>query len=90
MSAPANRILVAHGTRKSSGVALIGDIADRVAATLGSPVGVAFVDVLGRPRPTYCPRYPIARPSWYPRSCPGATTCAAISRRMWRPAATRM
>lgn len=47
MSAPANRILVAHGTRKSSGVALIGDIADRVAATLGSPVGVAFVDVLG-------------------------------------------
>ncbi|TFV57059.1 sirohydrochlorin chelatase [Mycobacterium sp. PS03-16] len=42
-----NRILVAHGTRKASGVALIGDIAGRVAEALGAPVEVAFVDVLG-------------------------------------------
>ncbi|BCI51015.1 cobalamin biosynthesis protein CbiX [Mycolicibacterium litorale] len=42
-----NRILVAHGTRKASGVALIGDIADRVAAALDAPVDIAFVDVLG-------------------------------------------
>lgn len=41
------RILVAHGTRKPSGVALVGQIADRVAATLGEPVDVAFVDVVG-------------------------------------------
>jgi sirohydrochlorin ferrochelatase len=44
-------VIIAHGTRKASGVAVIGDLADRVAATLGSPVGVAFVDVLG-PTPT--------------------------------------
>lgn len=42
-----NRILVAHGTRKSSGVTLIGDLAGRVAGALGAPVEVAFVDVLG-------------------------------------------
>ncbi|MGE2713008.1 sirohydrochlorin chelatase [Mycolicibacterium litorale] len=42
-----NRILVAHGTRKASGVALIGDIAERVSAALDAPVGIAFVDVLG-------------------------------------------
>jgi sirohydrochlorin ferrochelatase len=41
------RILVAHGTRKASGVALIGDLAERVGAVLGAPVAVAFVDVLG-------------------------------------------
>lgn len=46
-----NRILVAHGTRKPSGVALIGDIADRVAGTLRERVDVAFVDVVG-PTPT--------------------------------------
>lgn len=40
-------VLVAHGTRKSAGVAMVGSLADRVAATLGSPVSVAFVDVLG-------------------------------------------
>lgn len=42
-----NRILVAHGTRKATGVALIGDIAERVSAVLDAPVAVAFVDVLG-------------------------------------------
>lgn len=47
MSAPMNRVLVAHGTRKASGVALIGGIAERVAATLDAPVAIAFVDVLG-------------------------------------------
>ncbi|WP_422742896.1 sirohydrochlorin chelatase [Mycobacterium sp. WMMD1722] len=41
------RILVAHGTRKATGVALVGDLADRVADSLDQPVEVAFVDVLG-------------------------------------------
>ena len=40
-------LLVAHGTRKPSGVALIGDIAERVSATVGHQVRVAFVDVVG-------------------------------------------
>lgn len=40
-------VLVAHGTRKRQGVSLIGDLASRVAATLGRPVHVAFVDVVG-------------------------------------------
>ncbi|KUI22434.1 cobalamin biosynthesis protein CbiX [Mycobacterium sp. GA-1285] len=40
-------LLVAHGTRKRSGAALIGSLAERVAAELGSHVHVAFVDVLG-------------------------------------------
>jgi sirohydrochlorin ferrochelatase len=38
---------VAHGTRKQSGVALIGDLAQRVSAALQTRVHVAFVDVLG-------------------------------------------
>ena len=42
-----SHVLVAHGTRKSSGVEMIGSLAQRVAATLGSPVQVAFVDVIG-------------------------------------------
>ena len=40
-------VLVAHGTRKQSGVAMIGDLAQRVSATLGQTVHVSFVDVLG-------------------------------------------
>ncbi|MFB1296276.1 sirohydrochlorin chelatase [Mycobacterium sp. pW049] len=40
-------ILVAHGTRKQSGVSLIGDIATQVSSALERPVRVAFVDVLG-------------------------------------------
>jgi sirohydrochlorin ferrochelatase len=40
-------ILVAHGTRKPSGVELIGDLAQRVSVALGAAVHVAFVDVLG-------------------------------------------
>ncbi|MDV3126082.1 sirohydrochlorin chelatase [Mycobacterium sp. 21AC1] len=40
-------VLVAHGTRKAGGVAMIGDLADRVAARLGRAVHVSFVDVLG-------------------------------------------
>jgi sirohydrochlorin ferrochelatase len=43
--------LVAHGTRKSAGVTMIGDLAERVSALLGRQVHVAFVDVLG---PTPC------------------------------------
>lgn len=41
------QLLVAHGTRKRNGVALIGDLAERVAELLDRPVQVAFVDVLG-------------------------------------------
>jgi sirohydrochlorin ferrochelatase len=44
-------ILVAHGTRKPGGVAMIGDLADRVGTVLGTRVRTAFVDVLG-PTPT--------------------------------------
>ncbi|BBX64672.1 cobalamin biosynthesis protein CbiX [Mycobacterium saskatchewanense] len=40
-------ILAAHGTRRPGGVAMIGDLAARVGATLGRSVHVAFVDVLG-------------------------------------------
>ncbi len=40
-------LLVAHGTRKQRGVAMVGDLAQRVSAMLGQPVHVAFVDVLG-------------------------------------------
>lgn len=40
-------LLVAHGTRKQRGVAMVGELAERVAATLGRAVHVAFVDVLG-------------------------------------------
>ncbi|MGZ8815820.1 MAG: sirohydrochlorin chelatase [Mycobacterium sp.] len=42
-----SHVLVAHGTRKSTGVDMVGSLAERVAAVLGSPVHVAFVDVLG-------------------------------------------
>jgi sirohydrochlorin ferrochelatase len=42
-----SNLLVAHGTRKQSGVTLIGDLAERVSVSLGSPVLVAFVDVVG-------------------------------------------
>ncbi|MBE1551680.1 sirohydrochlorin ferrochelatase [Mycobacterium sp. OAS707] len=40
-------MLVAHGTRKQQGVAMIGDLAEQVSATLGRTVHVSFVDVLG-------------------------------------------
>lgn len=42
-----NPLLVAHGTRKPDGVAMIADLADRVGVLLGRPVRTAFVDVLG-------------------------------------------
>jgi sirohydrochlorin ferrochelatase len=42
-----SHVLVAHGTRKSAGVEMIGSLAERVATVLGSGVHVAFVDVLG-------------------------------------------
>ena len=42
-----NLILVAHGTRRPAGVAMIGDLAQRVAALLDHAVQVAFVDVVG-------------------------------------------
>jgi sirohydrochlorin ferrochelatase len=40
-------VLVAHGTRKQQGVEMVGDIADRVSASLRRRVHVSFVDVLG-------------------------------------------
>ena len=42
-----NPLLVAHGTRKADGVAMIADLADRVGRQLGRRVHTAFVDVLG-------------------------------------------
>lgn len=42
-----NILLVAHGTRKHPGVAMIADMAQRVAVALRRPVHTAFVDVLG-------------------------------------------
>ena len=42
-----NPLLVAHGTRKADGVAMIADLADRVGRQLGRSVRTAFVDVLG-------------------------------------------
>lgn len=44
-------VLVAHGTRKPGGVAMINELAERVAHMLRRPVHVSFVDVLG-PTPT--------------------------------------
>lgn len=40
-------LLVAHGTRKQGGVAMVGDLAEQVSSVLGQHVHVAFVDVLG-------------------------------------------
>jgi sirohydrochlorin ferrochelatase len=40
-------ILVAHGTRRPGGVAMIGGLATRVSALLHRKVQVSFVDVLG-------------------------------------------
>ena len=40
-------VLVAHGTRKQQGVAMVGELAERVSAALRRPVQVSFVDVLG-------------------------------------------
>lgn len=42
-----NHLLVAHGTRKADGVAMIADLAERVGVLLGRRVRTAFVDVLG-------------------------------------------
>ncbi|BBZ26266.1 cobalamin biosynthesis protein CbiX [Mycolicibacterium madagascariense] len=42
-----NPVLVAHGTRRAEGVAMVADLADRVGSQLGTRVRTAFVDVLG-------------------------------------------
>ncbi|MFG1934388.1 sirohydrochlorin chelatase [Mycobacterium sp. NPDC048908] len=50
MSSPARagaQVLVAHGTRKHQGVAMVGALAQRVSQALGQTVHVSFVDVLG-------------------------------------------
>lgn len=41
------KLLVAHGTRKRRGVAMVGALAERVSAVLDEQVRLAFVDVLG-------------------------------------------
>jgi sirohydrochlorin ferrochelatase len=42
-----NLIMVAHGTRRPAGVAMIGDITEQVSRLLRHTVQTAFVDVLG-------------------------------------------
>jgi len=42
-----NLLLIAHGTRRPGGVAMIADLAERVGAVVNRPLRVAFVDVLG-------------------------------------------
>ncbi len=42
-----NLIMVAHGTRRPEGIAMIGDVAEQVSALLDDTVQTAFVDVLG-------------------------------------------
>jgi sirohydrochlorin ferrochelatase len=42
-----NLIMVAHGTRRPEGVAVIGGIAEQVSALLDHPIQTAFVDLLG-------------------------------------------
>lgn len=56
-------VLVAHGTRKPGGVAMVRDLAGRVGDVLDREVHVAFVDVLG-PTPTeVLSRLPRHRPA---------------------------
>lgn len=56
-------VLVAHGTRKPGGVAMVEDLARRVGDVLDREVHVAFVDVLG-PNPTeVLDRLPQHRPA---------------------------
>lgn len=42
-----NLIMVAHGTRRPEGIAMISDIADQIGVLLDHTVQTAFVDVLG-------------------------------------------
>jgi sirohydrochlorin ferrochelatase len=55
-------LLVAHGTRKQSGVSMIGHVAQRVSETLDRPVHVSFVDVLGPTPSEVLRRLPFDRP----------------------------
>ncbi|MHC9295331.1 sirohydrochlorin chelatase [Mycobacterium sp. LTG2003] len=56
-------VLVAHGTRKPGGVAMIGDLADRVAGLLDRRVHVSFVDVLGPTPSEVLATLPMDRPA---------------------------
>ncbi|WNG82373.1 sirohydrochlorin chelatase [Mycobacterium sp. ITM-2016-00316] len=63
MNRGAAAVLVAHGTRKPGGVAMVEDLARRVGDVLDREVHVAFVDVLG-PTPTeVLDRLPAHRPA---------------------------
>jgi sirohydrochlorin ferrochelatase len=56
-------LLVAHGTRRPSGIAMIGDLADQVSRLLNHRIHVAFVDVLGpTPSEVLCNMTPADEP----------------------------
>lgn len=66
-------VLTAHGTRRSSGVAMIGDLAAWVGELLDRSVQVAFVDVLG---PT--PGEVLSRSAGRTQDCPPAIVVPAF------------
>ncbi|QLL07965.1 sirohydrochlorin chelatase [Mycobacterium vicinigordonae] len=59
-----NLILTAHGTRRPSGVAMVGDLAARVSNLLDRTVHVAFVDVLGPTPSEVLSNLPDGRPAF--------------------------
>lgn len=63
MNRGAAAVLVAHGTRKPGGVAMVEDLARRVGETLEREVHVAFVDVLGPTPAEVLARLPQHRPA---------------------------
>lgn len=56
-------VLVAHGTRKPGGVAMVEDLARRVGVALDREVHIAFVDVLGPTPAEVLDRLPRHRPA---------------------------
>ncbi len=73
-----DRILVAHGTRRPGGVAMIEDLAARVGTLLDRTVQVAFVDVLGPTPSEVLSRVALTAgpPLWCPHFCPADITSA--------------
>ncbi|WP_082929781.1 sirohydrochlorin chelatase [Mycobacterium sp. 1164966.3] len=70
-----NLVMVAHGTRRTDGVAMIGRLAEEVGELVGAIVRVAFVDVLGPTPSELLSRY--AAPS---HACPAIVVPAFLSR----------
>lgn len=85
-----NPVLVAHGTRKGSGVAMIGELAEQVSGLLDRRVHTAFVDVLGPNPAEVLSGCRTARPSSSLPSCPPGTTFTRTSRRASPRAAIAM